>query len=386
MLSDDGIGAGRFSAAELAAVLLPVEQASNLPGALYTAADVFAIERDEIFRRMWLCIGRDEDIAGPGDFFTTEVFGEPLLVTRGRDGAARAFYNVCRHRGACLVADQRGAVRAFRCHYHAWSYDPEGRLIAAPLMQERPGFDPADWSLRPLPLRSRDGFLFVSLDERPQPLAEQLHDFPDVSAYGLAGMRRGHRLQYDVAANWKVICENFSECYHCALVHPQLNRVSDFRSGGTRLEGESFNGGPMELNPGMATMSMSGASPLPRIAGLEGERQVQYYTVYPNMLLGLVPDYAFCYTLWPSGPDRTRLVCDFLFPPGSLAATPDLSDIVEFWDVTNRQDWQLCESVQRAAGSRGARPGPYHPAEACVHAFDSWYVQRLRQSLMQLAD
>lgn len=387
MPPEDTFSGPRLRRADLDAVLRPVEQATNLPGALYASADVLAIEREEIFRRMWICVGRDEDVAAAGDFFTADIFGEPVLVARGADGAARAFYNVCRHRGSCLVGRERGrGARAFRCAYHAWSYDPHGRLIAAPHMDERPGFRADDWSLLPLALQSRDGFLFLSLDPQPASLQEQLHDFPDVAAYRLADMRRGHRLQYEVAANWKIVCENFSECYHCALVHPQLNRVSDYRSGSGRHEGDSFNGGPMELNEGMQTMSMSGASPLPRIAGLEHESQVQYYTLYPNMLLGLMPDYAFAYTLWPSAPSATRIVCDFLFPAASLEPGPDLSGIVEFWDVTNRQDWQLCESVQRAAASAGGRPGPYHPAEACVHAFDSWYVRRLRDSLSRLAD
>lgn len=377
----------RLRSTDLDAVERPIEQASNLPGVLYTAASVFATERAEIFAKMWLCLGREEDVARAGDFFTAEVWGEPVLVTRGRDGRARAFYNVCRHRGACLVEAPSGSgARAFRCQYHAWTYDPEGNLIAAPLMDEHATFDRAEWPLRGLPLETRDGFLFLNLDANAGPLAQQLHDFPDVSTYGLQGMRRGHRLVYDVAANWKVICENFSECYHCALVHPQLNRVSDFRSGGQRFEGVSYNGGPMELNEGMATMSMSGRSPLGRIPGLEDERQVQYFTVYPNLLLGLLPDYAFAYTLWPQGPQATRLVCDFLFPAATLATTPDLGEIVEFWDLTNRQDWQLCESVQRVAASAGGRPGPYHPAEACVHAFDRWYVGRMRQPLAALTD
>jgi Rieske 2Fe-2S family protein len=162
--------------------------------------------------------------------------------------------------------------------------------------------------------------------------------------------------------------------------------VSDYRSGGKRVEGDSFNGGPMTLNDGMTTMSMSGTTALPRIAGLEAERDVQYFTLYPHVLIGLAPDYTVHYTLWPEGADRTRILCDLLFPVTTIARDDfDPGDVIEFWDTTNRQDWDLCEKVQRASRSRGARPGPYHPAEACVHAFDQWYVRTMRSRLETLA-
>lgn len=372
---------------DLAAVTRPLQQATNLPPALYTAEQVWQLEQEEIFARMWLCVGRHEDVPEGGSFFTRNVCGENIVVVRGSDGEVRAFYNVCRHRGACLVQKDAGKAKAFRCSYHAWTYDTRGDLVAAPLMEERQGFSAADWPLNPVRLDSWGGFLFVNLDAQAPSLAESMSDFPDLSRYGLEDLRRGHRIEYEVAANWKVLCENYSECYHCALVHPQLNRVSDYRSGGKSVVGGCFNGGPMALNEGMKTMSMSGQSPFPEIPGIHDEdrRFIHYYNLYPSFLIGLTPDYVLVHRVWSFGPGRSRVICDWLFPEETLAM-PDLdtSDVVEFWDMTNRQDWQLCEMVQQVAGSRGAAPGPYHPSETCVHAFDSWVVGRLQERLQEL--
>jgi Rieske 2Fe-2S family protein len=166
-------------------------------------------------------------------------------------------------------------------------------------------------------------------------------------------------------------------------VHPQLNRISDLTSGFAQ-SGAGYNGGPMQLRAGFTTMSMSGAAALPAISGLpeEDHRLVHYYLVYPNLMLGLHPQYVLTHQAWPLAPDRTRVVCQWLFPPESIGAPGfDPADMVEFWDLTNRQDWALCERVQRGAASAGYRPGPYHPAERCVHAFDKWYAEAIAPSL-----
>ncbi len=379
----------RIRAADIESVLAPLEQARNLPAALYADPQVFALDRDRIFRRMWLCVAREEDLPDAGDFVTAEVAGDPILLVRGEDGRARAFHNVCRHRGACLVSAPRGqAARAFRCDYHAWTYGLDGRLLRAPLMEENPEFDPARYPLGAIATASWGGFLFVNLDPDAPGWQEAHADLPDLSRYGLETLRRGHRIEYEVAANWKVLCENYSECYHCALVHPQLNRVTHYRSGGRSVAGACFNGGPMTLNEGMTTLSMSGHRKLPEIPGIAAadRRLVHYFHIYPHLLIGLAPDYVLVHRVWPRAADASTVVCDWLFPAETLAQGHDLGDVVEFWDLTNRQDWGLCEMVQRAATSGGARPGPYHPSETCVHAFDRWYVQWQREALLALAE
>jgi Rieske 2Fe-2S family protein len=229
---------------------------------------------------------------------------------------------------------------------------------------------------------TRAGFVFLNLDPDAPPLEHELADLPDLARFRLPELRCGKRMEYEVAANWKLVCENYSECYHCAGAHPQLVRISDLISRSERRQefGRSFNGGPMLMREGVQTMSMSGTSTLAPIPGLapEDHRYVYYYVVYPNLLLSPHPDYVLTHAAWPLAADRTRVVCEWLFTTEALAAPGfDPAGVVEFWDLTNRQDWALCERTQKGAGSAAFTPGPYTPTEDCVHAFDSWYAGRM---------
>jgi Rieske 2Fe-2S family protein len=374
-------GASRPTAAELAATRAPFESARTLPAACYTSDEVFRLEQAELFGRMWLCVGRAADLPNAGDFFTLDVGAERILVVRGGDATLRAFFNVCRHRGSRIVDEPCGeGLERLRCPYHAWTYALDGRLTHAPRMGASFARDP--FSLVPLRLGVFWGFLFVNLDDRAEPLERAMADLPDLSRYQMGELRRGRRVEYEVAANWKFLCENYSECYHCPGVHPQLFRISDYLEPGARqLEsGACFNGGAMALRAGFSTMSMSGRSQLPQIPGLSAEdhRQVLYYLVYPNLLLSPHPDYVLTHTIWPQGPARSRVVCEWLFTPEAVAEKGfDPVDVVEFWDLTNRQDWGLCERAQAGASSRGYRQGPYQSTEDCVYTFDRWYADKL---------
>ncbi|HSD55404.1 MAG TPA: aromatic ring-hydroxylating dioxygenase subunit alpha [Burkholderiales bacterium] len=364
----------------LAATCLPLAEARTLPRRVYTDPEVYAAEARALFARMWLCIGREEDLPDTGSFLTQVIGDERILVLRGDDGELRAFFNVCRHRGSRLVEEPCGRLRgALSCPYHAWTYALDGRLLRAP--RAEPGFRTEDFPLTQARLDVLGGFVFVNLDHNGPALGEALADLPDLGRYRLAELRRARLVEYEVAANWKVVAENYSECYHCALVHPQLNRISDMTSGFFQ-SGACFNGGPMQLREGFTTMSMTGATALAPIAGLPeaDHRLVSYYLVYPNLMLGLHPQYVLVHRAWPLAPDRTRVVCEWLFPQESLTAPGfDPADMVDFWGLTNRQDWALCERVQRGAASAGYVPGPYHPTERCVHAFDKWYAEAIAQ-------
>lgn len=363
---------------DLAATCRPLAEARTLPRRVYTDPAIFALEGQHLFGRMWLAVGREEDVPETGSYLTHAIGDEKLLVVRGEDGALRAFFNVCRHRGARLVEEPCGRLRgAIGCPYHAWTYALDGRLARAP--RAEPGFRAEDFPLIQARLETFAGFVFVNLDPGAVPLAQAFADLPDLGRYRLAELRRAKRVEYTVEANWKVIAENYSECYHCPLVHPQLNRISDLTSGYAQV-GAAFNGGPMQLRDGFTTMSMSGATTLPALPGLDeaDRRLVHYYLVYPNLMLGLHPQYVLTHQAWPLAPDRTRVVCEWLFRPETIAAGGfDPAGIVDFWDLTNRQDWALCERVQRGAASAGYAPGPYHPTERCVHAFDKWYAESI---------
>ncbi len=378
---------GRPTAADLAATREPFASARTLPAACYTSDEVFQLEQSELFGRMWLCVGREADIPKPGDFFTHDLGDERILVVRGSDATVRGFFNVCRHRGSRIVDVPCGeGLERLRCPYHAWTYALDGRLTHAPRMGA--SFARDSFSLLPVRLGLFWGFVFVNLEDRADPLELALSELPDLSRYQMGALRRGKRVEYVVEANWKFLCENYSECYHCPGVHPQLFRISEYLEPGVRqLEsGPCFNGGAMALRDGYSTMSMSGRSQLPQIPGLSADdhRQVFYYHVYPNLLLSPHPDYVLTHTIWPLGPARSRVVCEWLFTVEAVAMEAfDPVDMVEFWDLTNQQDWQLCERAQAGAASRGYRQGPYQSSEDCVHTFDRWYAEWLTTHLQR---
>ncbi|PRQ05519.1 aromatic ring-hydroxylating oxygenase subunit alpha [Enhygromyxa salina] len=371
-------------AAGLAAIQAPFEQAQTLPPYLYTSPEIFALELGALFGRMWLCIAREEDLPQPRSYLTRRLGDEQLLVVRDEAGQLRAFFNVCRHRGARLIDAPCGRLRgAINCPYHKWSYALDGRLLHAP--RAGPTFAPEDYPLRSPGLETRDGFVFINLDPGAASLAHALADLPSLARYRVGSLRRAVRHEYTIEANWKVIAENYGECYHCQLLHPQLHRISDFETG-SFTAGVCFNGGPMRLRDGFTTLSMSGNTALPPIRGLTGEdlRLVRYLQVYPNLTLALHPQYLLTHELWPVSPTRSRIVCQWLVPPSTLARPgfdDDVTGMIEFWDVTNHQDWAVCERVQLGLASVGCVPGPYHQTERCVYAFDQWYAGALRQGL-----
>jgi Rieske 2Fe-2S family protein len=357
----------------------PLESARGLPRAAYTEDELFARECSELFARSWLVLGRLEDAPEVGSYFTHEVVRERVLVVRGDDRQLRAFHNVCRHRGTRLIEQDQGQLQgAIVCPYHAWSYALDGGLRGAPKLQTTQGLA-GTLDLSRLPLATWAGFVFVALDADVAPADEHLAGLSALEPFELAELLRVRRMEYTVGANWKIVCENYSECYHCAGAHPQLHRLADVSGGGFE-SGEHFNGGPMRLRPGFDTLSTSGRSPWSRLnSGADAEADlVLYYLVYPNLMLGIHPDYLVTHRVWPLSVDRARVVCELFYPRRTLAdPTFDPADAAGFWDLTNRQDWALCERVQRGVESRGYLPGPYHPSERCVHAFDRWYAQWL---------
>ena len=369
---------GRFlKAAEVGA-----QGAKTLPGRFYTAPELFQQEREEIFLRHWICVGREERIPQPGDYFVRTVGTESVVIVRGRDGVVRAFHNVCRHRGTRICEESEGRFKnAIRCPYHAWTYALDGRLLAAPSMEEVSGFRTADYPLLPASITTWEGFLFLTFSANPEPFemthAPLLGKFP---SYNLPSLRAARRIDYDVQANWKLIFENYSECFHCNPVHPALVKLSPADSGANDLISGPFLGGYMEVKPDCGSMTLSGnACSLP-VGDLapEDHHRVYYYSIFPNMLLSLHPDYVMAHTLWPEAPGRTRIECEWLFHQAATAQpgfNPD--DGVLFWDRTNREDWHVCELSQLGVSSSAYSPGPYSPRESISAAFDCEYLRTL---------
>ena len=349
----------------------------TLPSRWYRDVRIFELEKERIFAREWLCVGREEELAAPGDYKLLNVVGESILLVRNPSGALRAFYNVCRHRGAqlCRVAGAaappgmavQGGVTAARsivCPYHQWTYDLGGRLIAAPHMAGTPGFDKASISLYPVAVDTWGGFVFLHLTpEDAQPL--ELGEIAARSVrYPLESLRIGHSIRYQVAANWKAICENYNECYHCGGVHPELCAVVPaFRASG---------GGALDWSRGIAhrdgayTFTHSGTTTRRPFPGLNEDERTRHKgeVIYPNLFVSLACDHVAAFILEPRGPGHTDITCHFLFEPEAMAQKDyDPNDTVEFWDITNRQDWTICESVQRGMQSRMHTHGYYAPME-----------------------
>ena len=355
--------------------------ARTLPGRYYTAPDVFASEGERIFRRSWLCAGREDEIAGRGEYFLVSAAGEELIVVRGEDDAPRAFYNVCRHRGTRLCEAQVGQLsRSIQCPYHAWTYALDGRLIGAPDMDQVEGFDRKDYPLHQAALVSWGGFLFVNLDDDPVPFEVAFAPLLDRFArFNLAALRAWRRVEYDVGANWKLLFQNYSECLHCPVIHPRLSQLTPFRTGQNDLVEGPFLGGYMVLAEKGGSMTMSGRSCALPVGALPEEdlERVYYYSIFPNLLLSLHPDYVMAHRLWPVAPDRTRVVCEWLFHPDAFLATDfDPEDAVAFWDATNREDWHICERGQAGISSRKYGPGPYSARESLPAAWDREYLRR----------
>ncbi len=373
--------ASPVAAAEVAATRAPLERAHLLPPRVFHDPEVFAYEQAAWYEPAWLCVGREEDASGPGGYFLTEINGENLIVVRGNDGELRAFFNVCRHRGATLVTEPCGEIVRFQCPYHAWIYDLEGKLRPPRYTDTLEGFDPAEWNLAPCRIATWQGFVFLNLDGRAPTFADAFGDLPDFFArFELAGLKRAKRIDYDVAANWKALVENYSECYHCPGVHPQLNKITPYNLGEWLPSDGPWHGSWMEVVGDYETLSMDGAihagALVPGIT--EGDlKRVYYFVVWPHLLLSLHPDYLMAHMVWPQAAGRTLVTCEWYFAPEAMAKPDfDPSDAIEFWDMTNRQDWEVCELQQAGTRSRAFTPGRYSTIESGVHAFDLMAADR----------
>jgi Rieske 2Fe-2S family protein len=361
-----------IDAGRLAGVIAPRSEAHPLPPEVYVDPAVLEWELERLFESSWSCVGREEDAGDPGELFTGAVGHESVLVVRGEDGTLRGFFNVCQHRGTRLVTESsRGGQDRLICPYHSWTYDLKGRLRSAEHMRGAGGFDRGSSGLTPVATEALGGWVFVDVSGAAGSLESFLGNLPDhLARHGCGDLRRAASLEYDVGANWKLLSENYQECYHCPTIHPELIRVTPYRSGRYDPARGPWMGGPMELMPGCNTMSLSGTTGRRALPGLrlEDASLVYYYSVLPNLWISLHPDYVLTHRVEPLAPDRTRLVCEWLFHPDAMAADGfDPGDAVEFWDLVNRQDFAACERVQLGVGSRGFRGGRFSDEETGVH-------------------
>jgi len=356
--------------------------AKTLPQRYFISPDVFAEEQAGIFSTQWVLVGHQSQIPKAGDYLVQEVAGDSLIVVRDKNAVVHGFYNVCRHRGTRLKEDACGHAAAIQCPYHAWTYGLDGKLIGAPHMDDVPGFDKADYSLHAVNLALWEGFIFVNLAKKPMPLEKWFAPLAGkFSHWNMSILRSAKRIEYDVRANWKLMFENYSECYHCPGVHPMLSKVSPYDSAENDLCEGPFLGGFMSITRG-AGLTMSGRACAVPVGGINAadSQRVFYYSIFPNMLLSLHPEYVMVHQLWPQSPERTLILCDWFFHPDAAGVSDpsyNPEDAIEFWDITNKQDWHVCELSQQGIASRAYQPGPYSPRESIPAAWDREYLRQM---------
>lgn len=360
------------------AVDRPLHRAATLPAPMFSDPAVYDREMERLFRRNWQCIGREDEFASPGSFRTVEIAGSGVLVLRNPRGELKAFHNVCRHRGTRLVEAEVGTgLKRLLCPYHAWSYDLDGRVLGAPHMGDAEGFDRTEFGLYPVTLRTWRGFVFVNLSPKPEPLEAALGGLIErTAAYPLERLRRTHRVTYEIAANWKLVVQNANECYHCPGVHPQLVKLTPYRSGEEDLRKGPVFGGWMDFVDGVSTGTLSGHTARASFPGLSADdrRRVYYYVLYPSNFLSLFPDYVTFDWFIPMGPERTRLVFDVYV---DREEADPATDAMDFWEITNRQDWHICEMAHLGSKTVAYSQGRYSSEEEVVHLVDRFYLKKM---------
>ncbi len=356
-----------------------------LPRELYVDEASWARERERVLHASWACVGRVDDLGldRTGRIAVVDLVGESVVVTRDEEGL-HAAYNVCRHRGSQLVPREPGAepvcsaAGALRCPYHSWTYALDGRLLKAP-HTDGVEIDADEFSLHPVAVREWAGFVFLHLTPAAaEPFEDGLAKAAaNLANYDMGSLVTGRVLSYDVAANWKVLAENYNECYHCGPVHPELVRlVPAFGGGGTEL---AWDDG-IPHREGAWTFTMTGTttrSPLPGLSEAERTRH-KGELVYPNLMLSCSADHVAAFVLRPAAVDRTLVECRLLFARAEVeSASFDPSDAADFWDLVNRQDWAICESVQRGMSSRAYTHGWFAPMEDESADIRRWLLPRL---------
>lgn len=364
---------------------------AGLPAEWYYDAAQYRRELEAFWYGRWVAVARAEELPREGDWRVVQVGTQSIVLLNGAAGSFRAFHNSCPHRGSLLCTEDAGHFERQRivCPYHSWVYGLDGRLVATPNRMETPDFRAEDFPLFEVAADSWGGFVFVNLAGPPAevpPLRTTLGDLPShFERYGFGELRIGKRIVADVRANWKLLAENFSECFHCPPVHPELCRViTSYRDAGAWGLHHAPEPTP-EFRPGAATLTLDGTARLPPFRGLTADDRDTLYVpamLPPNLFLNVQPDYVNAHLMFPTGPESVRIVYDWLFEPHHLPLADDVLDhYVTLWDVTNRQDARNCQWQQQGIHARPFKRGVYVPQEFDCHRFAEWVRAGLRPSI-----
>ena len=344
-----------------------ISRAWSLPAGFYTDPTVFQLEQEKIFRRSWQVVGHAHQLAKPGDYFTFELCGEPLLLARGNGGELRGFYNVCRHR-AGPPAEGCGSRKLFRCAYHGWTYDLEGKLISAPEFENVQQFDPGYFTLTPVRAAEWFNLILVSLDSDAVPVPTYLGEMPgQAERFDFGGMKLLERRTYDMQCNWKAYIDNYLEGYHLPSVHPGLNRELDYSAYTVEPHARYVR----QFSP--IRGAQTGDTTPRRYQEARADLTTDYFWVFPNWMLNCYPDNISLNIILPLEPERTLAIFEFYLPEKELG-TKAARDSVDFSHQIQLEDVAICEAVQKNLRSRSYDRGRYSvKQEKGVHAFHRMY-------------
>lgn len=346
-------------------------QAWTLPATAYIDPAALEFESQRIFGRTWQIVGRLEQVAQPGDYFTTELLGEPLLLVRDAMNQLRGFYNVCRHR-AGPPASGCGNRKVFRCGYHGWTYDLEGKLLNAPEMDGILHFRLEEFGLRPVRTDSWGPWVFVNLDDNCEPLTSALRELPSqTEKFHINGLKFYKRHDYFMECNWKVYIDNYLEGYHLPSVHPGLNRELDYNQYTTELfDRHSRQSSPIRGPENEATVNR-------RYKQSTGDLAAEYYWIFPNWMLNCYPDNTSLNIVLPLGPEKCVAIFEFYFTPEQLA-TDVAESTVQFSHQIQIEDGGICEQVHKNLRSRSYERGRFSvKQEKGVHHFHRLYTHSI---------
>ena len=372
---------------------------STLPADWYYDPAIYKRELEAIWYQDWIYVGRSKEVSERRDFMVASVGDQNVVITRDLKGQLRAFHNTCRHRGSILCTEEKGSFEGgtIVCPYHAWTYSLDGGLIATPHQLESADFDMGDYSLYDVAVGEWGGFVFVNMaGQDAEPLESALGDIPSrFKNYAPERLEVGLRVEYPMDANWKVFWENFSECFHCPGVHPELCEVVLTYGKGLLSEREDPSWQPGDdddgttrlrptLGEGMVTWTMDGKTDIPFLPDLTEEEKATGHTfgvLRPSLFSAFHPDFIEVGTIVPRGPEEMTLVMEWLFEESTLAR-PDFEprEHVSLSLLVTEQDVLACEWNQAGLHSRRHDVGVLVPQEQGLGAFYDWVRERLGEA------
>jgi phenylpropionate dioxygenase-like ring-hydroxylating dioxygenase large terminal subunit len=359
-----------------------LRSARHLPGYVYTSPEILELEKDRIFMRDWLCLGRIEELPNPGDYMALRIVDEPILIVRNHTGQINAFSNVCRHRGVEVAPVGQGNAREFLCPYHSWAYDLDGKLFGAPMMRESSTADLSDCGLPKLPMVVWRGWIFATFDANPAPFDEVIAEFE--SEFSFLQPERCvlvDKTVLDLDCNWKFVCENLMDIYHIGTVHAR-SFGSHYKGARERYQFKYFSHGGYSFFFDAAPMTSDGMTKFGKMPWL-GDRPESFACLGfngPNLNISARCDTVRHWTTWPIAPGRTRLISYTLMPQG-VPERPHfnehLKDYISQLTMAIEEDREMVQSLQNGVRSRRFDPGPLARLEGPIHHIMNNYLDEL---------